>query len=173
MLFIGSISLTPESPGPVTIDVETLTKQEAFQFLFNINKGVLTATGDLGLLESKLSVEVTTTKIETPVIDEIDASLKKILSKRISTIKKETASLSIADLKKVIKLEQKGKNRKSVINFLDGLYATHTEQVAKTLKSLQDNSGKGSLDAQTFLDDLPDVLELKEEEVEFTLPDKE
>ena len=73
-----------------------------------------------------------------------------------------------------MELEQKGKNRKSVINFLDGLYATHTEQVAETLKSMQNNSEKESLDTQTFLDDLPDVLELEEEEeVEFTLPDKE
>ena len=35
------------------------------------------------------------------------------------------------------------------------------------------DSEKQELDTQTFLDDLPDVLELEEEEVELTLPDKE
>ena len=72
-----------------------------------------------------------------------------------------------------MELEKNGKNRKTVNAFLDGLYLTHTEQVAEKLKSMQNNSEKQELDTQTFLDDLPDVLELEEEEVEFTLPDKE
>jgi viroplasmin and RNaseH domain-containing protein len=173
MLFIGSISLTSENPGPVSIDVDALTKEEAFQVLFNIQKGVLSATGGLENLQSKLNIEEVVAKIEAPVVDEKETILKKILSRRVNTIKKETAVLNISDLKKVMALEKNGKNRKSVVVFLDGLYATHAEQVAEKLKSMQNNSEKEGLDAQTFLDDLPSVLELEEEEVEFTLPNKE
>ena len=173
MLFIGSFSLTAENPGPITMDIEALTREEAYQVMFNIRKGVLFAEGDLDLLQSKLNTTTTSTKIEAPVVNKIDAKLKKILSKRVSTIKKETVDLNISDLRKVMELEKEGKNRKTVVNFLDGLHATHTEQVAEKLKSMQNSSEKEGLDTQTFLDDLPDVLELKQEEVEFTLPDKE
>lgn len=173
MLFIGSVSLTSENPGPVTLDVDTLTKEEAFQVLFNIKKGVLSATGDLETLQSKLNIEQAAPKIKVPVADEKDDKLKKILSKRVNTIKKEVRDLNVSDLRKVMELEKEGKNRKSVNSFLEGLYATHAEQVAEKLKSMQNSSEKEGLDAQTFLDDLPDVLELEEEEVEFTLPDKE
>jgi hypothetical protein len=173
MLFIGSISLTSENPGPVVIDVETLTKEEAFQVFFNIRKGVLSATGDLASLQGKMNTEKIVQQIETPVVSGKDVILKKILSKRINTIKKEAAPLDIGDLKKILIFEKEGKNRKSVINFLDGLWVTHTEQVAEKIKSMQNSSEKEGLDTQTFLDDLPNVVELEQEEVEFTLPDKE
>ena len=173
MLFIGSVSLTSENPGPVSLDVDSLTKEEAYQFLFNIKRGVLSVTGDLNLLQNKLSIEKVVPKIKVPVVDEKDVELKKILSKRVNTIKKEVSGISISDLRKIMELEEEGKNRKSLNAFFGGLYATHTEQVAEKLKSMQNNSEKKELDAQTFLDDLPDVLELEEEEIEFTLPDKE
>ena len=173
MLFIGSVSLTSENPGPVTVDVDALTKEEAFQVLFNIQKGVLSATGDIETLQSKLNIEEAAPKVKVPVVDEKDNKFKKILSKRVNTIKKEVVSLNVSDLRKVIDLEKSGKNRKSLVSFLDGLQETHTEQVAEKLKSMQNNSEKEGLDTQTFLDDLPDVIDLGEEEVEFTLPDKE
>ncbi len=173
MLFIGSISLTSENPGPVPIDVDSLSKKEALQVMFNIRKGVLSATGDLDVLYDKLKVEETAPVAKVPVVNEKDVELKKILSKRVNTIKKEVSGLNVSDLRKIMELEKNGKNRKTVNAFLDGLYLTHTEQVAEKLKSMQNNSEKQELDTQTFLDDLPDVLELEEEEVEFTLPDKE
>ena len=44
MLFVGSkIVLTPENPGPILIDIDSLTKEEAYQVLYNIRMGVLTS----------------------------------------------------------------------------------------------------------------------------------
>ena len=107
------------------------------------------------------------------VVEETDPELKKLLNKRVNTIKKEAKELSVADLRKTLELEKNGKDRKSVVSFLEELYAKHAEEVTEKLKSMQNNSEKEGLDAQTFLDDLPDVVESNEEEIEFTLPDKE
>ena len=177
ILFIGSsISLTPENPGPVFVDVGSLTEVEASQVMFNIRKGVLSATGSLDDLRGKLNapaVQRSTPPAKKPVKDNRGVEFRKILAKKIGTIKKEVSGFSVSDLKKLMDLEKKGKNRKRLNAYLGGLYQTHTEQVAKRIKSAQDNSGKAGLDTQTFLDDLPNVVESGEEKVEFTLPDKE
>jgi len=173
MLFIGSVSLTSENPGPVTLDVDALTKEEAFQVLFNIKKGVLSATGDLNPLQSKLNVEQKPVEAKQVVEKKKDSKLTKLLSKSIATVKREASDLSPADLRKLLDLEQNNKNRKGLIGFLTNLNSRHTDEVAENLEKIKENSDKEGLTAQTFLDDLPDVLELEQEEVEFTLPDKE
>jgi len=178
ILFIGSsISLTPENPGPVFVDVGSLTEKEASQVMFNIHKGVLSATGSLDDLRGKLNIQTVRTPtpaaVKKPVKDNRGIEFRKILAKKIGTIKKEVSGFSVSDLRKLMDLEKKGKNRKRLNAYLGGLYQTHTEQVAKRIKSAQDNSGKAGLDTQTFLDDLPNVVESGEEKVEFTLPDKE
>ena len=89
MLFIGSISLTSENPGPVPVDVGLLSKEEAFQVMFNIRKGVLSAFGDLDALYDKLKVQEVVSSVKAPIINEKDVELKKILSKRIINITKD------------------------------------------------------------------------------------
>ena len=173
MLFIGSISLTSENPGPVTVDVDSLSKEEAYQVLFNIKRGILSTDSSMDALEKKLSVETTPVQVAPTAVEEINPELKKLLNKRVNTIKKEAKELSVANLRKTLELEKNGKDRKSVVSFLEELYAKHAKEVTEKLKSMQNNSEKEGLDAQTFLDDLPDVVESNEEEIEFTLPDKE
>ena len=113
MLFVGSkIVLTPENPGPILIDIDSLTKEEAYQVLYNIRMGVLTSKDNLSALEKKLDVQA----VPAPVItnnksNKKEIELNKLLAKRIATIKKEVSDFNVSDLKKVIDLEKSKKNR--------------------------------------------------------------
>ena len=97
--------------------------------------------------------------------------LKKILAKKIKVIKSEAANLSVSDLRKLIDIERSNKNRKGLLPVLIEMFASHTDQVAENLKKVEDNSEKQGLSPQTFLDDLPDVVELEGKEVEIPLPE--
>ena len=96
MLFIGSsISLTPENPGPIFVNVNSLTNKEASQIMFNIRKGVLSTTGSLEDLHRKLNISAVQTPapavIKKPVKDDKGIEFRKILAKKIGTIKKEVS----------------------------------------------------------------------------------
>ena len=175
MLFIGSqIALTPENPGPVVISVEDLSQKEAYQVLFNIQMGALSTNDNLDFLREKIGGKQTSTPVvPTKTIKKKEVEFKKLLAKRITTVKSEVSQLNISDLKKIMELERLGKNRKKLVSFFDELYSSHTEQVATKLRTIENNSKKDGLTPQSFLDDLPDVLELEQEEVEIPLPDKE
>ena len=83
MLFIGScISLTPENPGPVFIDVGELTQKEASQVMFNIRKGVLKATGDMSSLRNKLDIQ-TPVSTPAPVAKKLAVKKKDVEFKKI------------------------------------------------------------------------------------------
>ncbi|MAE81947.1 MAG: hypothetical protein CMB80_04370 [Flammeovirgaceae bacterium] len=171
MLFIGSISLTPENPGPICVDVQSLSEKEAFQMMYNIKKGILSVTGDLVPLRNKLAPEKEISgAIETV---EKDSNLMKLLNKKIATVRREASDLTPSEQRKLLELEKSHKNRKGLVGFLTNLQSRHLDEVSKNLEKVKENSDKEGLTAQTFLDDLPDVLELEQEEVELTLPDKE
>ena len=183
ILFIGKqISLTPENPGPVLIDIDSLTEKEAKQVLFNVRMGILSTEYDTALLEERLGLN----KVEEPSQDQIstpkeatpltsprkrEVRLKKILAKKINVIKKEASNLSVSELRELIELERTYKNRKSLLPFLVEMYGSHTDEVAQNLKAIEDNSEKQGLSPQTFLDDLPDVVESEGKEVEIPLSD--
>jgi hypothetical protein len=177
ILFIGSqIALTPENPGPVAVNIDSLTREEVQQILFNVRMGILSTEYDISLLEKRLGFK---TEIKTEVrtvpkkIESIkkDTDLKKLLAKKIGVVKKEASELEVSDLRKLIDLEQSGKNRKSLVPFLGEMYSLHVEQVASKLDSLGKNSEKDELSAQSFLDDLPDVIESDGIEVDIPLSD--
>ena len=187
ILFIGSqLALTPENPGPVLVDVDSLSQKEAYQILLNIRRGVLCTTDTLGVLEKRAEV-VEAVQSVNPAIAPASATptptssnlspkkkaiaLKKLLAKKIPVVKKEASELSVSDLRELIEIEKSGKNRKSLVPFLSQLYSTHVDQVATKLESLEKNSEKNELTAQTFLDDLPDVIESDKVEVEVPLSD--
>ena len=53
MLFIGSqIVLTPDNPGPIAVNLDSLTKEEARQILLSVRMGVLSTEFNLEILES-------------------------------------------------------------------------------------------------------------------------
>ena len=189
MLFIGSqIVLTPDNPGPVVVNLDSLTKEEAQQILFNIKLGVLSTELDLfesAALEKRaeiglVSQEATVSPVKkaTKKSDDTELSprkkevmLKKILAKKINVIKSEAATLPVSDLRKLIDIERSNKNRKGLLPVLIEMFASHTDQVTENLKKIEDNSEKQGLSPQTFLDDLPDVVELDEKEVDIPLPE--
>jgi len=185
MLFIGShIVLTPENPGPIAVNLDSLTKQEAEQILFNIRMGVLSTEFNLEILEKIAStkteaqqgvftpVKAVASKVETELTPrKKEVILKKILAKKINVIKREASSLPVSDLRKLIDIERSNKNRKGLLPVLIEMFASHTDQVTENLKKIEDNSEKQGLSPQTFLDDLPDVVELDEKEVEIPLPE--
>ena len=173
MLFIGKqIALTPENPGPIAININSLSREEVQQVLFNVRMGILSTEFDLSLLEKRLGLKAEVKAIPKKTEStKKDTDLKKLLAKKIGVVKKEASELAVSDLRKLIDLEQSGKNRKSLVPFLSEMYSLHADQVASKLESLEKNSEKDELTAQSFLDDLPDVIESDSIEVDVPLSD--
>jgi len=149
--------------------------------LINIKRGVLRTEDSLGFLEKRVDLgvvaqpQVTPASVKPPLQvvspNKKNVMLRKLLAKKIVVVKREAANLPVADLRKLIELEMSSKNRKSLVPFLSELYSTHTDQVVSKLESLGKNSEKNELTAQTFLDDLHDVIESEKIEVEVPLSD--
>jgi len=170
MLFVGDLlTLTPDKPGPVNVDVGSLTKQEAFQILFNIKRGVLSTDDDLSALEGKLNIPPPGMQEKGPVGNP-DLELKSLLSKSVNTVKKEASNLSIGKLRKLIEMEASSKKRKSLLAFLNNLNASHQKEVTSKIELAEKGPGREDLSPQVFLDDLPDVVESEEEDIDIPLP---
>jgi len=128
------IYLTFVDPGPVQLDLGSMTEQNQEYIIANIDQGFLKCditTGEiLSLLGSK-QAPATIPKEENGYQDQIDAAVEKakkkqqkmeekaewILTKNIRAVKKEVSnSENLTFLNLLVKLEKEGKNRSTVLD---------------------------------------------------------
>jgi hypothetical protein len=179
---IGQLAFTYGEPGPVDIDPTQLSEAEARQVVFNVKRGVLLAD-DLSPLESLLDMqpqapqqqEQKVVRVQPPTIDEAierdNKELKKLLSKNASTVKKEAAQMRPARLRRLLGLEEEGKNRKGVVSFINELLKGHTDTVAKSI-GLDDLQAQDMVKVTELSTQLTDIVESEMEEVTFNLPEE-
>jgi hypothetical protein len=184
MLFIDGLPpLTFDEPGPVDVDVQSLTPAQFNQLSYNLLRGAIAVDKpeELGHYARTLQ-PVGETVVEEPVtpaqpkeIDEViedqQQELKKLLTKTVSTIKKSVPAMRAGELRKLLELEKSGKNRKSLVQFLDEACEAHanavTHHVGDEGIDLKAHAGlvKGGLGLRRYSQNLTDVVDSEEEEV--------
>lgn len=118
------------------IDVEKMPDEYRKQLLYNATRGVLKTDDKEGLAALAGAMQPTTPippvaapiqyqqvaqRVNKVVKDPIQQDLKPLralLRKTVATVKKEAASFPPNQLRKLMDLEEDGKNRKSVISFI-------------------------------------------------------
>lgn len=147
MCFIGPYRLTYEEPGPVDVDIDGLGPAEKRQLFFKIQRGVLTTEQ-----RDKLHLLLPTPQLTKPVKpiatpEENDNKLlTKLLKKSVASVKKDAIELRLAQVRRLLILEEQSKNRKGLTKFLNELISKHQQEVMEEL-------GAEELDATQ----LPDI----------------
>ena len=171
MCFIGPYRLTFENPGPVDVVIDTLGPAEKQQLLFNLQRGVL-ATREREEIHLLLPTAQPAKPVKpAPTPEENDAQeLGKLLKKSVASVKKEAAGLRLAQVRRMLDIEEQGKNRKGLTKFFNELISKHQQEVMEKL-------GAEELDATQLPDigldesQLSAVTDSEEEERTVPLPE--
>lgn len=162
------------------IDLEDLSIIHLQQFLYNVNCGVLLVEDYKKLLQFVKIMTMDLPKNDTqkeiqPSSPQISFSkedlkeMRSLLKKRVPTVEKESSSFSIRKLKKLLELEQEGKNRKKVVSFLDKKIEMHQNQIQEKINSSSTENTKEfrqKFPKESVL--VSDVEESEQEELVFT-----
>ena len=182
MLFMDGLPpLTFDEPGPVEINVEELSPLQFSQVSNNLATGVITSDHPEEMLYHSVAPVVSTTLVVpqavteekdiNKIIEEQDNKLKQLLTKTITTIKKTVPDLNASEIRKLLELEQGGKKRKSLVQFLAEAGVTHTEAVTNNVGSdgidlvAHADVVKGGLGLGQYSTNVTDVVDSEEEEV--------
>lgn len=199
------VFLSFESPGPVNIDPVGLTEINKRAIITGAKLGQVKVTGleqilpppapipvldepTLPMAKSYAPqplVEVSPTNFSTETVNKFvkireekkSIDLKGLLSKSLSSIKKELPPRNKQELLLLRELEQKGKNRKTVVKLINDLLEKITNEVSASIAA---SEGKGpkimapvDLPAK-FLPNLGEVVESQGETITIKLgPDQE
>jgi hypothetical protein len=170
---IGGYSFTFGTPEH-DIDIDQLLDAQKKQLLYNIARGTLQTDEPykdiLGHTKFTPLVPAEVKPIQaTDVADSMDDILerqiklmKRILTGTIPSVKKEAASMRLGNLRRLMELEQKSKNRKKLISFFEKRLASHTEEVKlfKGSEELEDSEDKVKTDQLST--QLTDIVESDE-----------
>lgn len=192
MLFLGNgLNFTYDEPGPVEVDLNTLTPDQRTQVYYHWKRGVLSVSDEDQLKSIYQQAApppaksyATTTVIQNeaqPVtqpqdIDEAlkarTARLKTILRKKINAIKRDLHTLSGVELLELVELEKQTKNRQKLIELLNSYIIKTRQDVSKSVGT--EDVGKSIFvpNAQA-LDNSLDVVESEMEDVTLIPSDKE
>lgn len=186
MLFIEGLDpLTYDDPGPVDIDVKSLTPRQFQQLSYNLLRGAIAVDKpeELGhYARERFKQPVEEGKVQQPtapapkkeiteVIEEQEEDLKSLLTKNISSIKKNVPVLTPGQTKKLLELEKAGKNRKSLVQFLEEASKAFEDAVANKFGEggidLEAHAGlvKGGLGLGKYSQNVTDVVDSDVEEV--------
>jgi len=184
MLFIDGLPpLTFDEPGPVEVDLESLTPAQFNQLSYNLLRGAIAVDKpeEMGHYARKINPVEAETIVEEPVpvvpkeidevIEEQEVELKKLLTKTIATIKKSVPAMRAGEIRKLLNMEKAGKNRKSLVQFLSEANEAHenavTSHVGKQGIDLDAHKGivKGGLGLGKYSNNVTDVVDSEEEEV--------
>lgn len=136
-LFVGEHHFSPNKEQ-IEIDVVDLDPGLRKQLLYNVQAGVLKATGDLPTLAGQTVSGEAQKLVEGPdkakfqeevvkVLKEDKKRFNKILKQGVSSVKKTAVEFGQRDLTKLAQVEGEGKNRKSVLAFIQ----ERIEEIAK------------------------------------------
>lgn len=190
MLFLdGFAPLTFDEPGPLEVTVKELTSRQVKQLNYNLLRGAIIVDDPNELkkyneiLEPVIIPSATKTIAKNQDISEMmkeqESELVKLLTKTISTIKKSVPALKGSELREILRLEKSGKNRKSLVGFLDEANKANTETVSavvgKTPIDLEEHSKlvKGGLGLAKYSKNVSDVVDSEVEEVTLKTTDDE
>jgi len=146
--FIGSYMLSFSEPGPIDVNVKSLTDQEVEQFLFNHRQGYISIDDPKELLQRApkkvapkpiIKTEETkplpTIQNDKPIPDtsrQEVIELRKILSMKIPFIKEHATKMTIGKVKRLLEVERDFRNRKGVVGFLEEIINKHTLSVTNS-----------------------------------------
>jgi hypothetical protein len=186
LLFISGLpNLTVDEPGPIDVNVDTLTRQQAGQLLMSVNLGKVTTDVDfLELFKQKfVSPEVLAKMLVKPApkvlppIEEKEFSVleklvadkerwKNLLSQSIPSIKKQLPSFSSTELLSIKNVETNGKKRARVLEALDQLIDKFFAEVKANIPDAP------PLPDEPYSTNVSDVVESNVENVTFTIPEE-
>jgi len=176
-LTIGPYSFTFGTPEH-NVAVEELNDELKKQFVYNIRRSVLKLENKEDI-QKLLDVETPDTPMPANVIpirptdvaqnmeDTIDKTVKilrGILKGTIPSVKKEAATLRLGSLRRLLELEQEGKNRKKLIEFFQKRLSAHRAEVVQA-KGTEDMQPVDAVQVDTLSTQLSDIVESEEEQV--------
>lgn len=194
MLFLGDpLNFTYDTPGPVTVDLDTLTLEQKNQLMYSCRIGALAVSDADALVQACAALPAAspsfTTGHEQPVeqvapknalegAEEDLDKLRELLDAHHSTVKKNVAMLRPAQIRTLLELEEAGKKRKSVLKFLNEVVARHSDSVTGQLAEGGDlmdapRCAVFQEDPQARSTQITDVIESDEEEVTLIPSDEE
>lgn len=160
------------------VDWEGLDEELKKQFLYNARRGTL-KTDEPDKLKDIVEaapkpafVPANVVPLQQPQIQEAPdpieedlKTLKALLKKSVSTIKKESRDFRVARLRKLLELEEDGKNRKSLVGFLQERLDVHQAGVSK-LVGMDDIEGMYADDPEAARStQVGDIVESEEEQL--------
>lgn len=146
-IIVAGSTFTYDEPGPHEIDVESLPLDQRNQLLYNCRRQVLACSEPERLVELCEAVMPAAKSYSTPaekpitpntapqideVVDPIEEDLKELkamLQLGVHKIKKQARDMPVGRVRKLLELEGKDKNRKSLTSFLNEILAKHAENV--------------------------------------------
>lgn len=179
---IGDIHFSDEEPLH-KIDLAKLTPVEFKQIKYNVGRGVLSTNGPLELpkpkeavteqsqasdAQSQQSQQNTNPLSIENLMKQEEKALKRLLAGKIPTVQRKAAELRPAQVSKLLALERCGKNRKSLLAFLEGMVnAQHFRPV------ITGGPAQGTDYSKVRESGLSDIVREEEEEVEIHFNDPE
>ncbi len=161
------------------VDVDALEIEFKKQFLYNLRRGVLrtdapdavTKLADVPVGTQSYMPAAVVPITEADVTDSMEniidknlKVLKKILLGTIPSVKKEAATMRLGNLRKLVELEQEGKNRKKLITFFEQRLEAHTSEVVQA-KGSDDLEANDMVLVNKLSTQLTDVVVSEEEEI--------
>lgn len=150
-LIVGGCCFTIDTPGPFEIDVKALPPVERARLLYECRRGALACSEPKALIKICEPIvpafKAYTTPAERPIdtakvpnledekerIEEDLKDLRALLRETIPSIKKAASEMSASRVRKLLELEEKGKNRKGLKAFLGDLVKRGGDEVAKVV----------------------------------------
>jgi len=157
MVFIGSLVLNYDEPGPIDVDLGKFTQEQKRQLLYNWRRAAIQVDNPDRLWEvcgqgaaaksysvpaekplQSQEVAKSISKEMTPVDAHAQEGekLKRVLKDHWATVKKNIVGMRPAQLRKLQELEKEGKGRKSILNVIEELLADHELSVAVKVGSV-------------------------------------
>lgn len=181
-LMIGENLFTYDEPGPKEIDLAKITANERNQLLYNCRRGALACSDPDALVKACQDVWAASPQFATPQERPIQApkdtsvedllkkdttELRKILKGSVSSVAKKVAVLSPAKVRKLLEIESKWKNRKSIKNLCNEVLAKHADGVMK--KVVGDDVGDILTPTGEAAKTSPNVSDIVESDIEYVV----
>lgn len=146
----GKIHLSEENPGPIEVDLNTLTDEEKSIIKIGITTGSL-----FGVLPIEQPIHK-----EEAIYIHINHKLTTILNKKIPSIKKEIGLLdNQRELQLLFELEKKGKSRNKILDLINAKLSVIINTVQSSI--IEDNSIEVTVSDDELL--TKDIVESDEE----------
>jgi len=188
MLFLGEgLNFTYDEPGPIAVDLPSLSTEQRTQLYFNWKRGVLAVDNEEELKSAVAAqapvpascfahpLPVSPQAIPTSIDEALKAresKLKALLKEKIDIIKKEIPGLSAVELRALLAIEKKTKKRQKLMSLINDFITKRFQTVSNAVGTQDVGQSIFNPNAQT-LDNSLDVVESDMEEVTLIPSDKE